>query len=149
MSNFQELCRITENSVDRPANCAGFLERAKGLVDLGAACAKQQGNLVLGHVQFDREAFAGRRLAITNRNEQEARQSNVQGVKRDRLQLVAGLSQTPAEKRDQSLGHQRACRPQTTKVTLFKPEGADRGQGCRIGRSDTTVEKQCVVPFTP
>src|SRR5882724_4697319 len=69
--NFGELDRIAEDAIERPADRPYFLQLAERLVDLGTAGAEQKRELALRHADIERQPLSGRRLAITDRDQEK------------------------------------------------------------------------------
>ena len=84
-------------AVRRAADGAGVFEHAEGDIDLWTAGSEQQGELALRESELKRHSPSGRGLSISERDEEESRQTNFHRVERNRLEPIAGVPEPPAQ----------------------------------------------------
>ena len=82
----------------------------------------------------------GGRLPTCECDQQKSGQADLQRVERDPFQPFAGVSQPPAQERDQGVANTWIPRPQLTKGVALERVGADRGQRGRFRAARPAIE---------
>src|SRR5262249_20660857 len=121
---------------------ASALQRTERGVDLRARRAEQLGEFALREPELQRHPLAGRGLRVSEREQQEAGESDVERVKGDRLQLVRGLAQAPAQETDHARRYLRARRPQLAKGAALERVRDHVGERRCIRAARAVVERR-------
>src|SRR5215472_9645886 len=139
--NRGELAGIAEHAIDGTADRACFLERAECLVDLGARRAEQERELTLREPDLERDPLAGNGLALAERDQEEAREPDMERMQRDRFQLVAGVAHPPAEKIDEAAGDRGLAAHELAQDAPLQRPGDDGVERHRLRAARAAVER--------